>query len=168
MQAKSTAKPHVEAHLALSARSLRILGLSPVPKRGVFSFMRGTNTLAEMNYEVSSAKIRLCYQGDNAKGQTEVFQHSISLITSQCHFGGERYWLQCPSCTNNKYHLYLVRHRFLCRQCAGLTYRLSAQSKGDRLYTVKHSLGREIFSDYHMVRALSAGKECTGKPFTAS
>lgn len=141
-------KAHVESHLALSVRSLKTLGLRDTTKNGVFSFRRENSTLAEISYEASTSKIKLWYQGKSAQGQVSIHRHSIQLATSLCHFGGVRYWLQCPGCFKNKYHLYFIQNSFLCRQCAGLAYRLSALSKDDRLYAAKHRLGREIFNDY--------------------
>jgi hypothetical protein len=50
----------------------------------------------------------------------------ISIERTECHFGGERPWFQCPECHSRKAKLYKPPNgadRFLCRDCHGLLYR---------------------------------------------
>jgi len=49
----------------------------------------------------------------------------IALKTTDCFFGGFRYWFQCPGCARRAAILYLPfgAKVFACRNCYKLTYR---------------------------------------------
>lgn len=71
--------------------------------------------------------IRLKYvQISNDK--EEKFDYKVELTTTDCNFGGKRYWFICPLTTNDKYCgrrigvLYKVGDYFGCRHCHNLTY----------------------------------------------
>lgn len=55
----------------------------------------------------------------------------VQLLTTRPHFGGVRYWMECPACEGRKGVLWLPppASRFRCRECYELTYR-SAQRSG--------------------------------------
>lgn len=48
----------------------------------------------------------------------------IRLTTTDCHFGGKRYWLVCPNCSRRIGILYKkpTSELLLCRKCHNLTY----------------------------------------------
>ena len=62
--------------------------------------------------------------------------YEILLVTTNCHFGGQRYWFICPMTVNGRYcgrrvgKLYLAPGNpyFACRHCHDLTYRSSQES----------------------------------------
>ncbi len=58
-------------------------------------------------------------------GQQNDYGHQVSLTTTPCNYGGERYWFECPSCYARVGILYLAPGdvRFRCRHCNNLTYR---------------------------------------------
>lgn len=45
------------------------------------------------------------------------------FVTTSCHFGGIRYWYQCPLCRRRSGVLYIVAEHLACRVCHNLTYR---------------------------------------------
>lgn len=51
-------------------------------------------------------------------------QHSLSLVSTSCHFGGHRLWFVCPAygCGRRVATLYYYYERFACRACFGLSY----------------------------------------------
>lgn len=62
------------------------------------------------------------------------FDYTVQLSTSDCAFGGFRWWFHCPltkggyRCVRRCRRLYLSGHYFGCRQCHELTYRSTQQS----------------------------------------
>ncbi len=58
------------------------------------------------------------------KAQISTAKQVINLTTSNCHFGGQRYWLVCPSCAKRVGTLYQkpTSDLLLCRKCHGLSY----------------------------------------------
>ncbi len=67
-------------------------------------------------------------QTDNSTGEKESFDYKVSIIETQCNFGGVRYWFECPLYKNNKHCgrrvgvLYKGGNYFGCRHCYDLTY----------------------------------------------
>ena len=58
-------------------------------------------------------------------------EQCISLLTTQPHFGGVRYWFECPVCEAQVRTLHLPKgplNSYLCRQCNHLTYGSSQRS----------------------------------------
>lgn len=49
---------------------------------------------------------------------------ALRLTTTDCHFGGKRYWLICPNCNKRVGTLYQkpTKDDLFCRQCHKLTY----------------------------------------------
>ena len=48
----------------------------------------------------------------------------VPLTTTDCNFGGKRYWFQCPWCYNRVGALYIAprESEFACRHCNNLSY----------------------------------------------
>ena len=81
--------------------------------------------------------IRLHYtHTDNSTGEKEKLDYQVRLVTTPCHFGGERFWFICPLYKNGQYCgrrvgvLYLVSKYFGCRKCGNIAY--ASQMKGGR------------------------------------
>jgi len=67
------------------------------------------------------------YTGD----EEELIEYKVTLTTTKCNYGKERYWFSCPNYKNNQYcgkrvaTLYLApnKHHFVCRHCLNLSYK---------------------------------------------
>ncbi|MBN1763692.1 MAG: hypothetical protein JW860_00395 [Sedimentisphaerales bacterium] len=57
-------------------------------------------------------------------GQKADYEYTIPLTTTDCHFGGIRYWFLCPCCGKRSGCLYKAPggEYFHCRDCNRLTY----------------------------------------------
>jgi len=55
------------------------------------------------------------------------------FVATPCHFGGQRWWFECPACGTRAAHLYLRRARLECRRCADLTYYSQRETLDDRM-----------------------------------
>lgn len=64
----------------------------------------------------------------------KVVDAQISLTTTLCHFGGERYWFECPSCSKRIGVLYKAGEYFACRTCHDLTYHTKNMNRRSHLY----------------------------------
>lgn len=65
------------------------------------------------------------------KSKIEAMGLEISLTSSACNFGGERFWFICPSCGRRAGTLYLppLTRKLSCRKCNNLTYLKSRYHK---------------------------------------
>lgn len=83
--------------------------------------------------------------------QKDNFDYKVSIVSTDCHFGGKRYWFICPAsgCGRRVAKLYQGQDIFACRHCYNLTYasrnenptyrgfpykQLTMESKIDKLY----------------------------------
>ena len=68
----------------------------------------------------------------------------IMLSFTPCHFGGMRPWFDCPGCGRRVAVLYRSSSEWFCRNCLGLTYRSSQESRVDRAFRQAHKLRRRL------------------------
>lgn len=74
-----------------------------------------------------SLAVRYSYRGK---------QHSytIHLSTTAPHYGGSRYWFNCPSCSKRVSVLYCAG-LYVCRHCLSVPYSSQLQQPIDRLFS---------------------------------
>ncbi|MGO8718713.1 MAG: hypothetical protein ACLQMO_05785 [Acidobacteriaceae bacterium] len=103
-------------------------------------------SLATLSYEIKTdasgnRSLRIYSQIIGTRPLWVVRQHTIPLLSSLPHFGGERFWFRC-ACGRRVGRLYLRggAPEFRCRQCLGLTYE-SAQSHDARVYEMARCPG---------------------------
>jgi len=110
-------------------------------QKGVFSKDGAETTLSWWNTDrhlTDSVTVRserdsviISYMIYNARrGEPEYMSYPVSLVYTECHFGGSRPWFVCPgwrdgvSCHRRVGKLYMPPGEdvFLCRHCYDLTY----------------------------------------------
>lgn len=86
-----------------------------------------------------------------SSGKKDNFDYKVLIVSTDCYFGGKRYWFKCPAkgCGRMVAKLYQGQDIFACRHCYNLTYesrnenptyrkfpykQLTAESKIDKLY----------------------------------
>ena len=74
---------------------------------------------------------------------------TILLASTECSYGGRRYWFLCPSCDRRVGSLYkpLADALLECRTCKGLIYELALyrKSKSEKLIKLVHRLNKNLF-----------------------
>jgi hypothetical protein len=56
----------------------------------------------------------------------------LSLLRTNCHYGGERFWFECPCCKRRAAKLYFHNRSFQCHRCCALPYKSQNESASDR------------------------------------
>lgn len=108
------------------------------PKRSIYSWTSNGKQSGSMYvyYKPDSQKLIFRFNAirDN---QTENVTQSVALETMPLHFGGVRYWMQCPRCHKRVRTLHCppYANRFYCRACWQLSYSSSQDSRHTRGYT---------------------------------
>lgn len=59
---------------------------------------------------------------------------TIELNDQPRKVGGRATLFRCPRCGSVRQHLYLHHNRFICRNCAGLTYKVQREREVDRAF----------------------------------
>lgn len=77
----------------------------------------------------SQGRIDIGYAKDG-----RAYHHGVNLVSTRCHFGGERTWFVCPlsACGRRTAKLYLGLNHFGCRRCYNLSYISQSASARDR------------------------------------
>jgi len=68
----------------------------------------------------------------------------IPLDKTRCHYGGFRYWFNCPRCSRRSAVLYNRNNLFLCRQCHKLPYTSQREGKIDRLIRKSRKIRKRV------------------------
>ncbi|NCN11698.1 hypothetical protein GW937_00055 [Candidatus Kaiserbacteria bacterium] len=87
--------------------------------------------------------VRFIYtQTDRYTGEKKDFDYKVPLVTTPCHFGGERFWYECSLTKDGKYCgrrvgvLYKSGDWFGCRHCYELTYSSRNVNRRSDLYSL--------------------------------
>ncbi len=105
-----------------------------------------TNSFSENKSSVSiwvsvfpdDSYLHLKYTQTNFEGEKKDLDYKVGITSTNCYFGGKRYWFTCPLIVNGHYCgrrvavLYLGGRYFGCRHCYDLTYESRNQAKGGK------------------------------------
>lgn len=93
--------------------------------------------LASIGYAVASNAVTLIY----TMSDSPMRQH-VPILTTECNFGGVRYWFGCPRCGRRVAVLYLRARGFACRGCNRITYASQSGDEIDRTWRTQAKLER--------------------------
>lgn len=67
--------------------------------------------------------LALCLSYSFMRGRESYTKYPVIAISStECHYGGQRFWMHCPFCSRRVVDLYMVSGEFACRHCQNLTH----------------------------------------------
>ncbi len=68
----------------------------------------------------------------------------ISLLRTNCNFGGTRVWFACPRCGGRYAVLYAPDGRFACRHCQRIAYQSQSEDLNARLYRKENKIRERL------------------------
>lgn len=90
-----------------------------------------------LNMSDKQDNIRLDYtHTDSYTGEKQKMDYEVQIISTQCRYGGKRYWFVCPLYKNGRYCgrrvgvLFGIGKWFGCRHCGDIAY--AAQMRGGK------------------------------------
>ena len=92
--------------------------------------------------------IRFQYSQIEHNGESNDFDYTVKLISTNCNYGGKRWWFKCPlikdgiPCNRRVGVLYKQGDYFGCRHCHDLTY----SSKKENRNSIYFSLFKTLLS----------------------
>lgn len=144
------------------ANPLKKLEISWIKKQGYLKPNSMTSTTVTWTHGMSGKKssismsvinqgtnphVQLQYTQTEENGDKKDFDYNIQLVTTPCHYGGDRYWFICPLTINGKYCgrrvgvVYKAGDYFGCRHCYNLSYESRNESRSNRFYPLFQILG---------------------------
>lgn len=104
----------------------------------------------QVNINGNNKYVRFIYtQTDNFTGEKEDFDYKVRLLETKCHFGGTRYWFECPlvkdgaHCGKRVGVLYKNGSYFGCRNCHELTYSSRNENRRNKWHPMMSVLKNE-------------------------
>lgn len=145
----SSNKTTIEQVKRIDIRYLRKMGVLGSHSNGSLSWSINEKPNGQVDFVCYPTQIQLSYNFRRSPSKTwESVEQTIQLVETGCHYGGTRYWFQCPGCMRRVVILCGHDKYFLCRHCYQLSYTSQQQTAFDRLMTKKHKIGECIFADY--------------------
>lgn len=90
--------------------------------------------------------IKLQYTQTERSGEKKSFDYKVKLTTTDCNYGGKRYWFICPlskdglACNKRVGVLYKSGDYFGCRHCYDLTYNSRNENRTYKYYPLFNTL----------------------------
>lgn len=132
----------------LDVRLMHKQGWLKMGARGDLNWSRGGEPNGSISYYYNDDTLRLSYRYRKRGGEWKPIEQEVPIDHTACHYGGERPWFRCPSCSRRVALIYMADSLFLCRHCYKLPYESQQQGWRDRLITQKHKLGERVFEHY--------------------
>jgi hypothetical protein len=99
-----------------------------------WQWLQNGEKVAAISVRVEAGQLRLIYNYQRNGSDWESLDYPVYLQTTNCHYGGVRYWFTCPAvgCGRRVALLYLADKYFACRHCYQLAYRSQRETIDDR------------------------------------
>jgi len=92
---------------------------------------RGEET-GSISYRVTDEALTLIYRYRTHADEWKPVEAEISLMRTDCNYGGERVWMRCPCCLRRCAIVYIAGKAPACRKCLNLVYYSEAETQVDR------------------------------------
>jgi hypothetical protein len=112
-----------------------------------WAWWRDNVKTANIQVFILSSSVRLVCRYRKNGGEWRDVDEIISLVTTPCHFGGERIWFRCPSCSKRAAKLYSASAYFRCQRCCRAPYASQQETDLDRANRKARKLRRKLNDD---------------------
>jgi len=122
-----------EGYRRIDIRYLKARGVLCAGSAGLLSWSCGGEPIGSVSFCVDHDHLRLRYRiRDYPEADWQDTREIVAFTSTPCHFGGERIWFRCPTCSRRVAVLYGIGSRFVCRHCAGVSYASQHECAYDR------------------------------------
>lgn len=124
----------VEGAIRIDAFRLKRQGLLRSPFPRTITWSNKGMTLLELSIRTSGEKLILSDATAAGSRYPDALAQQVKLYDQRRKVGGWATMFICPVCGSTRQHLYLQHNRFICRKCAGLTYKVQREREVDRAF----------------------------------
>lgn len=150
-------KERVEDHVSIDIRAL-----APALKPG-------QDIRAELSSDTLKIDLYVYTDGKATAQRIELVYQTpphwhlyFDVTTTDCNYGGVRYWFKCPACDKRKGKIYRIGEHWQCRTCADLTYDSCNESRmPSKFRRVVHLWNEEARLDREYRRVYSQDRKQT-------
>ncbi|NOT13785.1 MAG: hypothetical protein HOP23_18490 [Methylococcaceae bacterium] len=111
-----------------------------------WQWLQNGEKVAAISVKVETGRLRLIYYYRSNDAEWENLDYPVSLQTTACHYGRERYWFTCPAvgCGRRVAVLFLGGKIFACRHCYRLVYKSQRETADDRASRRAETIRRRL------------------------
>ncbi|WP_374972754.1 hypothetical protein [Spongiibacter marinus] len=103
---------------------------------GSFVWLKGGRYIGTVTWFFSNPTMDIHMLLEDKGGNDHSRETKVRLTSTECNFGGKRWWFACPHCNSRRTALYLAtKSSFACRVCLNLPYASQQQSALERALT---------------------------------
>lgn len=124
-------KPCTDDQRAVDVRSFHRDGLLVSGRSFQTTWVRRGETVAVIGVRVTDESVVFTYRQSWRGGPWRDCINTILLTWTECHYGGNRPWWQCPGCDCRVALLYSGDGSYTCRHCQQLAYRSQRETAED-------------------------------------
>lgn len=124
-------KPCTDEQRAIDVRLFRRNGVLVPGYSFNTTWTRNDQAEASVHVSVGEDCVVFSYRQSWRGGPWRDCTNTILLIWTECHYGGQRPWWQCPGCDRRVALLYSGDGWYACRQCRNLAYRSQRETEED-------------------------------------
>ena len=89
--------------------------------------------VASVGVLLTYGDVRITYRHKTHKGYWSDVANTVDLEWTDCHYGGQRPWFQCPSrCCSKRVAILYIGESIGCRQCQRLVYESQRENECNR------------------------------------
>ncbi len=133
-------RDYIEDYLDIDIRTINQRGWLNYSGSRKITWSRGGEPIGNLDYRIvnddqfpyEKNEMILTYKSREYGGEWEDIITRIEMTTTDCNFGGKRYWFFCPKCSQRVCILYGGKH-FKCRKCHDLVHRSRNESALDQV-----------------------------------
>jgi hypothetical protein len=114
--------PSITSFLQLDVRQLQRQGSLEPSVVGSCQWTKNGRVLARAFLSTKLSNLMIRYQAWDLRGESTEKTFVAAIVRTECHFGGSRPWLACPTCNRRTAILYGGDGRLCCRLCRRATY----------------------------------------------
>lgn len=103
---------------------------------------------------VELERVVLVYRQRAYGGDWQDIEEPVHLSYTDCHYGGQRVWFQCPSCGRRSAKLYSQVPYFVCRHCCDLPYQCQGESLSDRAMRKARRIRRKLDASMNLMEPI--------------
>ena len=136
---RTSSKQKAEHSRALNITSLNRSGCLKPGWQGGWSWSRNKEEIARISLRAEERRIILDYKVRLYGGEWEPITQTVNITHTDCNYGGQRPYFQCPGVVNGRHcgrrvgKLFAGGRYFFCRHCYSIAYSSQSEAHYDRM-----------------------------------
>ena len=147
-------REHLDDHINIDVQRWKRDGFLHPGNRFDWQWTVNDEVSDSIRIRVEQDRVVLVYRQRAYGGDWQDFEEPVYLVHTDCNFGGQRVWFQCPSCGRRAAKLYSQVPYFVCRRCCRLPYQCQGESLSDRAMRKARRIRRKLNASMRLIEPI--------------